>query len=229
MSNLSKILKDENYDNWRRANFDHPFVQELGNGSLPLDKFQYYLKQDYVFLINYCKVLAIASSKSSTEEMMKKWVNLLDETLNSEMDLHRNFCSEFGIPLSQLEKTVADSSTNNYCNFLIENATQNSEKFIAVSLLPCQWGYQEIAQNFVKNNLNPKSFHKTWIDSYASKEYQEVTKWLKNYVDEIGKNSDQNEIEKYHKLFAAGIEYEIGFWESAWNYLTNSDERSEQF
>ena len=119
MSNLSKILKDENYDNWRIANFDHPFVQELGNGSLPLDKFQYYLKQDYVFLINYCKVLAIASSKSSTEGMMKKWVSLLDETLNSEMDLHRNFCSEFGIPLSQLEKTVADSSTNNYCNFLI--------------------------------------------------------------------------------------------------------------
>ena len=182
-----------------------------------------------VFLINYCKVLSLAASKSSNENMMKRWVGLLNETLNSEMDLHRNFCSDFGISISNLEKTIADPSTNNYCNFLIENATQNSEKFIAVSLLPCQWGYQEIAQNFVKNNLDSKSFHKTWIDSYASKEYQEVTEWLKNYVDEIGKNSNQNEIEKYHKLFTAGIEYEIGFWESAWNYLTNSDERSEQF
>tara|TARA_B100001094_G_scaffold323916_1_gene375632 strand:- start:28 stop:717 length:690 start_codon:yes stop_codon:yes gene_type:complete len=229
MNELSKHLKEINIEKWRIANRDHPFVLGIGDGSLELDKFQYYLKQDYVFLINYCKVLAIASSKSSTEEMMRKWVSLLNETLNSEMDLHRNFCNEFGISLDQLEKTVADSSTNNYCNFLIKNANENSEKFIAVSLLPCQWGYQEIAQNFVKNNLNPQSFHKTWIDSYASKEYQEVTEWLKNYVDEIGKSSSQNEIEKYHKLFVLGIEYEIGFWESAWNYLTNSDERSEQF
>ena len=189
MDKLSTFLREENIDKWKVANNDHPFVKQLGDGSLALDKFQYYLKQDYVFLINYCKVLAIASSKSSTEEMMRKWVSLLNETLNSEMDLHRNFCNEFGISLDQLEKTVADSSTNNYCNFLIKNANENSEKFIAVSLLPCQWGYQEIAQNFVKNNLNPQSFHKTWIDSYASKEYQEVTEWLKNYVDEIGKSS----------------------------------------
>ena len=229
MDKLSTFLREENIDKWKVANNDHPFVKQLGDGSLALDKFQYYLKQDYVFLINYCKVLAIASSKSSTEEMMRKWVSLLNETLNSEMDLHRNFCNEFGISLDQLEKTVADSSTNNYCNFLINNANENSEKFIAVSLLPCQWGYQEIAQNFVKNNLNTQSFHKTWIDSYSSKEYQEVTEWLKNYVDEIGKSSSQNEIEKYHKLFVLGIEYEIGFWESAWNYLTNSDERLEQF
>ena len=218
MSNLSKILKDKNYDNWRRANFDHPFVQELGNGSLPLDKFQYYLKQDYVFLINYCKVLALAASKSPSESMMKRWVSLLNETLNSEMDLHRNFCKDFGISISNLEITIADTSTKNYCDFLIENANQNSEKFIAVSLLPCQWGYQEIAQNFVKNKFETDSFHKIWIDSYSSQEYQDVTNWLINHVDEIGKNSNNKEVEKYKQLFRSGIEYEIGFWDSAWNF-----------
>ncbi len=218
MNNLSKILKDENYNNWRRANFDHPFVQELGKGILPLNKFQYYLKQDYVFLINYCKVLALAASKSPSESMMKRWVSLLNETLNSEMDLHRNFCKDFGISISNLEKTIADTSTKNYCDFLIENANQNSEKFIAVSLLPCQWGYQEIAQNFVKNKFETKSFHKIWIDSYSSQEYQDVTNWLINHVDEIGKNSNNKEVEKYKQLFRSGIEYEIGFWDSAWNF-----------
>lgn len=218
MNNLSKILKDENYNNWRRANFDHPFVQELGKGILPLNKFQYYLKQDYVFLINYCKVLALAASKSPSESMMKRWVSLLNETLNSEMDLHRNFCKDFGISISNLEKTIADTSTKNYCDFLIENANQNSEKFIAVSLLPCQWGYQEIAQNFVKNKFETESFHKIWIDSYSSQEYQDVTNWLINHVDEIGKNSNNKEVEKYKQLFRSGIEYEIGFWDSAWNF-----------
>tara|TARA_B100000965_G_scaffold379478_1_gene375213 strand:+ start:264 stop:926 length:663 start_codon:yes stop_codon:yes gene_type:complete len=219
MKNLSKYLKEKNNDLWAIANCEHPFVKELGNGLLPLDKFQYYLKQDYIFLLNYCKVLAIAASKSSSESMMKRWVSLLNETLNSEMDLHRNFCHDFGISLSNLEKTVADSSTNNYCNFLINNAHQNSETFIAISLLPCQWGYQDIAQKFVKNNLKPKSFHKIWIESYSSNEYQDVTEWLKKYVDEIGKNSSKEEIEKYDELFQLGIKFEIGFWDSAWNSL----------
>ena len=218
MNKLIKILQDENYNNWRRSNFDHPVVQELGKGILPLNNFQYYLKQDYVFLINYCKVLALAASKSPSESMMKRWVSLLNETLNSEMDLHRNFCKDFGISISNLEKTIADTSTKNYCDFLIENANQNSEKFIAVSLLPCQWGYQEIAQNFVKNKFETKSFHKIWIDSYSSQEYQDVTNWLINHVDEIGKNSNNKEVEKYKQLFRSGIEYEIGFWDSAWNF-----------
>ena len=218
MDRFSEYLKELNNKKWIVANHDHPFVAGIGNGSLPLNKFQYYLRQDYVFLINYCRVLAIAASKSSSEIMMKKWVSLLDETLNSEMDLHRNFCKDFGIPLSNLEKTEADTSTNNYCDFLINNANKNSEKFIAISLLPCQWGYQEIAQNFVKNNLKRDSFHKIWVDSYSSQEYQDVTNWLRNYVDEIGKNLNKKGIENCKELFRLGIEYEIGFWDSAWNF-----------
>ena len=101
---------------------------------------------------------------------------------------------------------------------MIENANQGSEKFIAVSLLPCQWGYQEIAQNFIKNKFETESFHKIWIDSYSSQEYQDVTNWLINHVDEIGKNSNNKEVEKYKQLFRSGIEYEIGFWDSAWNF-----------
>tara|TARA_B100000941_G_scaffold286764_1_gene260864 strand:- start:335 stop:1000 length:666 start_codon:yes stop_codon:yes gene_type:complete len=221
MDNLSNFLREENIDRWKTANYEHPFVKKLGDGSLELDKFQYYLKQDYVFLINYCKVLALAVSKSSSEKMMRKWAGLLDETLNSEMDLHRNFCRDYGISLSSLEKTKADTSTASYCNFLIDNAIKNSEKFIAISLLPCQWGYQEIAQNFVKNNLESNSFHKIWVDSYSSQEYQDVTNWLKNYVDEVGKNSNNKEIKTYKELFSMGIEYEIGFWDSAWNFLNN--------
>ena len=217
MNELSSYLKEINIEKWRIANYEHPFVLGIGDGSLKLNKFQYYLKQDYVFLINYCKVLALAASKSSSENMMKRWVGLLNETLNSEMDLHRNFCSDYGIAISNLEKTIADDSTKNYCDFLIENANQNSEKFIAVSLLPCQWGYQEIAQNFVKNKFETESFHKIWIDSYSSQAYQDVTNWLIKYVDEVGKNSSNEEVEKYKKLFKLVIEFEIGFWGSAWN------------
>ena len=48
---------------------------------------------------------------------MSKWVGLLDETLNSEMNLHRNFCKEYGISETELENTEKDSSTENIVIF----------------------------------------------------------------------------------------------------------------
>ena len=43
----------------------HPFVVGLGNGSLPLEKFQFYMCQDYVFLIEYSRVLGPGDGKGS--------------------------------------------------------------------------------------------------------------------------------------------------------------------
>ena len=218
MDNFSFFLKEQYLDLWHIANNDHPFVKGLGDGSLPLNKFQYYLKQDYIFLFYYCKVLALASAKSDTETMMSKWVKLLNETLNSEMDLHRNFCKDFGISEYELENTKADLATDKYTKFLLQCAQKNSIEQIAVSLLPCQWGYGEIGKKLSKNlNLSPKSFHYKWIESYNSKEYQEVTDWLKIFVDDIGKKINQNQESLLSDIFKSGIEYEIKFWDSAWS------------
>ena len=43
----------------------HPFVRGLGDGTLPIDRFRFYLAQDYVFLIEYCRVFGIWRSQSA--------------------------------------------------------------------------------------------------------------------------------------------------------------------
>ena len=35
--------------------FRHPFVVEVYRGDLPLEKFRYYLLQDYNYLVNFAK------------------------------------------------------------------------------------------------------------------------------------------------------------------------------
>ena len=46
---------------WDRL-FQHPFVVGVGNGELPLDKFRFYVKQDYYFLVQYSRMLALAAA-----------------------------------------------------------------------------------------------------------------------------------------------------------------------
>lgn len=50
-------------DDWF-AYVRHPFVESLGDGSLPHRAFLNYLKQDYLFLVNFARAWALAVVKS---------------------------------------------------------------------------------------------------------------------------------------------------------------------
>ncbi len=44
---------------------NHPFVVGMGDGTLEKDKFQYYIIQDYLYLLDYAKLYAIGVVKSN--------------------------------------------------------------------------------------------------------------------------------------------------------------------
>ena len=108
----------------RQAILAHPFLSGVGDGSLPLDKFRHYMTQDYAYLIEYSRVLALASARAPDLETMGWFAGLLDETLNTEMELHRSFCAEFGISRQQLEETPPAPTTVGYTSFLLKVAPQ---------------------------------------------------------------------------------------------------------
>ena len=79
-------------------------------------------------------------------------------------------------------------------------------------------GIRKLLKTLLKIILNVIHFIKYGLIHTHPNEYQEVTNWLINYVDEVGKNLNKKGIENCKKLFKLGIEYEIGFWDSAWNF-----------
>ena len=55
---------------WDRE-LKHPFVRGLGDGTLPIDRFRFYLAQDYVFLIEYCRSSDSAQPKRATSRRLE--------------------------------------------------------------------------------------------------------------------------------------------------------------
>lgn len=49
----------------------HPFVRGIADGSLEIQKFRFYLLQDYVYLFDYAKVFAQGVVKSRDPEVMR--------------------------------------------------------------------------------------------------------------------------------------------------------------
>ena len=72
MSGLSQELRDACAQDWQKAHETHPFVVAMGDGTLSLQRFQYFMRQDYLFLIDYARVVAIAAAKSPELGSMEK-------------------------------------------------------------------------------------------------------------------------------------------------------------
>lgn len=218
MTNVSEELRSACADDWRKAHEDHPFVVGMGDGTLSLERFQYYMRQDYLFLIDYSRVLALAAAKSPALDSMGHWAQLLDETLNSEMDLHRGFCSDFGITVEALEATEPMPMTVAYTDHLLRSAYEGDIHELSAALLPCQWGYDEIGRSLGKLQKAPEnSFHARWIEGYNSPEYQQMTTWLRAFVDELGGSATEHQRARMLSAFRASTRYEYLFWDAAWN------------
>ena len=186
-----KSRKKSNIEIWNKSHVDHPFIIAMRKGNLDIEKFKFFMIQDYLFLIDYCKVISLAVTKSTDLNSMNHFSSLLNETLNSEMQLHRDFCFEIGISNNELESASAMPATLSYTNYLLSTAYNNSIEEIVASLLPCQWGYDEIGRRLErKNQTLENSFHSRWIKAYNDVEYREITNWLINYVDSIQQNVD---------------------------------------
>lgn len=196
---------------WQKT-LRHPFVVGLGNGSLALDRFRFYMCQDYVFLIEYSRTLALATAKAADLETMGRFAALLDATLNQEMALHREFAAECGISAETLAATQPAPTTYAYTRHLLEVATLGNLAEIVTALLPCQWGYSEIGQTLARQGKPAHLHYAKWIDMYASAEFAALAKWLRDLLDALAPTADE---ERLIRIFRTSSRYEYLFWEMA--------------
>ncbi len=56
------------------AQHTHPVVRGIGDGTLDPDRFRSYIRQDYLFLIEYGRLLALASARSPGRSLARRAV-----------------------------------------------------------------------------------------------------------------------------------------------------------
>jgi thiaminase/transcriptional activator TenA len=61
---ISETLRSMFWELWVK-DLDHPFVVELYSGTLPLEKFKYYVLQDYNYLVTVVRVLSLLVAKAA--------------------------------------------------------------------------------------------------------------------------------------------------------------------
>ena len=136
---FSRALKAKATKVWEEG-YNHPFVQELGMGTLDKEKFKFYLLQDYHYLLQYAKVFAIAAVKSDTEELMTRFSTIQYYTLANEMNLHREFMAGFGVTREEMLSVKRSLYNSAYtANMIAAGQTGGLAEVLAV-VFPCGLG-----------------------------------------------------------------------------------------
>lgn len=201
----------------RQAILEHPFITGVGDGTLPVDKFKYYVLQDYVYLIDYSRALALASARAPDLETMSWFAGLLDETLNTEMELHRSYCGAFGITRAQLDATHPAPTTVGYTSFLLNVAHQGSFSELVASLLPCQLGYWEIGDHLASQGRPENApLYSQWIDMYASEEFAQLAQTVKEMADRLGQEAGASTLAAMGEAYLTSLWFEHRFWDMAY-------------
>jgi thiaminase/transcriptional activator TenA len=212
---LSGEFREANAPLWD-AIMTHPFVRGIGSGRLSRDRFVHYLSQDYVYLTEFSRVLALASAKSSELSDMRYLADLLHATLAVEMDLHRRTCADFGIDRGSLERAEPALVTTAYAGMLVRTCYEGTLGDILAALLPCEVGYAEIAESLKRKGLPKNPHYRDWIETYSSPEFRGFADWVAGKFDEHSKERSAHDVERWRRLYVTSARFELLFFEMSW-------------
>ncbi|KAJ3145098.1 hypothetical protein HDU86_001150 [Geranomyces michiganensis] len=165
-------LKAHCANEWR-AYVYHPFVNQLADGTLPLECFKHFIRQDYIFLKQYARANALASYREHELEQVVKAAAIV-AYIGEEVQMHVKFCKDWGITLEELEGTSEAKPNLAYTRYVLEKGMSGDRLDLRVALAPCLLGYGEIGRRLyndphTKREDNP---YWSWIQNYAKPEFQ---------------------------------------------------------
>jgi thiaminase/transcriptional activator TenA len=212
---FSDDLRRAAADMWS-AQHDHPFVRGIADGTLDPRRFRFYVRQDYVFLIEYGRVLALACAHAPRLDWMERFAELARSTLHEEMELHRTYSESWGISRGELEREPADPTVRAYTDFLLRTASLGEFGELIAALLPCMWGYSELGHGLAARGRPDDERYAQWIAAYASEEFAQLAGWCRGVCDVLGDDASPALRRRMQDAFVTSSGHELAFWDAAW-------------
>lgn len=197
---------------------EHPFVKGIGEGTLDKEKFIHYMKQDYVYLIEYARVFAIGSAKANDLKTMTIFANLLHGTMNFEMDLHREYAAKFGISAEELEATEPSATMTAYTSYMLSQAQLGGVENAVAAVLACAWSYNYIGKRLAEwpGALNHE-FYGNWVKLYSSEDFTRIAEDCIDLINDIARGKPEHELKKLEEIVVRTSYFEYMFWDMAEN------------
>ena len=213
---VSQRLREAARPIWDRC-LPHPFVTGIGDGTLPAEKFQYFMLQDYLYLFDYARVFALGVVKARDAALMRTFAQNVDAILGGEMNIHRSYMERLGITEAQVLAVKPALDNLSYTHYMLSVSERGGPAEIVAAILACSWSYAEIGQTLAKlPGAADHPFYGEWIRGYASRDYDATNQSLIELMDRLAAGAPEEELKYLEEIFVNCSRYELGFWDMAW-------------
>ncbi len=210
-----------------------PFIEELAAGTLPQEKFLYYIAQDDLYLHDYAKAMALVAAKNDTPEGTAEWLNFAQIALYSEREMHETFFKNTPAP----KAAEMGPACHHYTSFLKSTAALEPAAVGMAAVLPCFWVYKEVGAHIHRTSAqihrdsadtheagartqettptaNP---YQAWIDTYVGDEFDAMVARAIELCDAAAENSTDDIREKMTRAFVDATRLEFDFWAAGYH------------
>lgn len=205
---------------WQRAAgildaiYTHPFVEGLGDGSLPEATFKEYLTQDSLYLLDYGRALAGLAAQATEPDDMVFWAACAREVVVVERELH-------AAHVDLLADATASPTCRGYTSYLLSLLTRGDYRVAVAGILPCFWIYADVGRRLLDaaGDLGGHPYG-DWIGTYADEGFVYQANRARAITDRLATTADDATLEAMHTAFATASRYEWMFWDAAWRLET---------
>ena len=205
--NLSQYLWQTNED-LAQASLKHPFVQGIYDGTLPTEKFAYYVGQDAFFLEAFARAYSIAAAKAPDWSGFNTFHELAGGVLQ-ELKLHEGYAKDWGVALQEVQPGAA---TRRYTDFLLATAWSQEVGITAVAMSPCMRLYAYIGKSLAVQGI-PTHRYGDWVRTYSSDDFEPLAQQLEAIVDQYSPDTPL-----VRDTFRYAMLCERDFFEVAWMF-----------
>ncbi|WP_283680106.1 thiaminase II [Lentilactobacillus sp. Marseille-Q4993] len=203
---------------WEKS-FHHPFITELAAGSLPMDNFRYYLKQDRYYLGNFADLHRKIAAQTTDPAIKQFLIEGADGMNSGETEIRKEFFGELKIDENEIKTTPISPNAYNYVAHMYHELNEGTTATATTALLPCYWLYNEMGQQLV-NVGSPVKIYQQFIETYDSPEFSDATNKMISIVDKLGAEASDEEQEAMIKSFLRSSYFELNFWQMAYEKET---------
>ncbi|KAJ5805049.1 hypothetical protein N7474_010936 [Penicillium riverlandense] len=198
---------------WERFTY-HDFVDGMGQGSLPIERFKEYLVQDYLYLVQFARSNALAAYKAKSMESISASARIVLH-IEREMALHLEYCASFGLTKQEMENHPERIACTAYSRYILDVGQSDDWLALQMALAPCLIGYSTIARRLhgEEKTLRQGNQYWKWIENYVAEDYTQAVQLGSALLEEHMSKVSPSRMEELIQIFVRATELEISFWD----------------
>lgn len=202
-----------------QAIYTHPFIQEVGQGTLARPAFEFFIRQDYLYLKDFARVLCLGGAKADDLETLAMFTEHAATVVRVERTFHSNFALQLGLTVAALEATPAAPVTRAYTRHLLTVAHSGTLGETVAAVLPCYWIYWEVGKR-LSQTIPDDPMYATWIQAYGNPAFGAHVEQQLSLIDRLASHTSDQERQRMADHFEHSCRYEYLFWDQAYHRTT---------